>query len=183
MLGSAVLSGCSKEQILGWFGKSDSTTPGTSSGGKPAKPANQTPFFHLKNPELKFANCFAQLDSFNDGKRPNILRISSYESPEAETFPSFLLYAHVTGRSFGSLVDQEIEASFYATTGEEETVYYHVDGENGAKLKIKITEVAENGIAGQIIGGSVQDTYSRAPLTASGNFFARTKATAPDIRD
>lgn len=184
MLGSAGLAGCSKEQILGWFGKSESTTPSVAGGGKTATPANQAPFFELKiSPEFKFTNCFAQLDTFNDGKRPTVLRISSYEFPESETFPSFLLYAHTPGRSLGALVDQEIEASFYATTGEQETVYHHVDGENGTKLKIKITEVTENGIAGQIVGGNIQDTFSRAPQSASGSFFARTRATTPDIRD
>ncbi|QDU80688.1 hypothetical protein Pla110_24200 [Polystyrenella longa] len=168
-----MLTGCSKEQILGWFGSSE-TTPISQNAAKPTFSIPESPFFELKiNPNFKTKGCYAKLDTFNSGNRPNVLRIKSYETPEEETFPSFLIYAHVSGRSFGALIDTEINANLYAAAEQGGRVFHHIDGEGGTKVKIKITEVTDNGVMGEIIGGNIADTYSRDPQNASGNFYAR----------
>ncbi|MCA9039910.1 MAG: hypothetical protein KDA65_06120 [Planctomycetaceae bacterium] len=167
------LTGCSKEQILGWFGDSE-TVPVTTKPGTPTSSTPKSPFFSMEvNPAIKTNSCYAKFDKFDSGTRPNILRIKSYETVEDETFPSFLIYAQVTEPTLGSLVDKEINANFYAAHSEEGTVYHHIDGEGGVKLKIKITEITGDGIAGTFTGGNIAETYNETPQNARGSFYAR----------
>ncbi|MEZ6044917.1 MAG: hypothetical protein R3C11_04925 [Planctomycetaceae bacterium] len=65
-LSLGMLTGCSKDQILSWFGGDESTPVSTPGSTKSLIP--KSPFFKLAiNPEFKTSTCFAKLDTFKSG--------------------------------------------------------------------------------------------------------------------
>lgn len=161
------LAGCSKEQILGWFGTSTPDAPPKSAA--PKLPVFSSPFMELSvSPSIQAGDCFVRLYTFSDD-RPNVLAVTSYRDEESETFPSIMIQAQVTDDDLQALAGRELEASLFATQSANGAVWNHVDGE---KVKIKIT-LGEKDITGEITGGSVISTDADKPTLAKGKFYAK----------
>lgn len=161
-------SGCSKEQIMGWFGQSppDATAPIVKAPRIPS-----SPYMKLEvNPAIQTEECYIKLVKFK-GDRPNVLAISSYEygKDDTETFPSILIQAQVDAETLEDLADREIPVQLYATMNASGAVWSHPAGDF---VKLKLT-LSENGVTGDISGGNLVVESTDQSVAAQGKFFAK----------
>lgn len=128
------------------------------------------------DPAASAPDCFATLVAVPGG--PNVLKVTSYESPEAERFPSFLLWAKTPSATPEKLAGQSVPAEMFAQLEASGPVY-----QNTAAESVTITiEEADGGqlkgtVEGKIAGGN------NAPLEITGSFQAALLQTSTPASD
>ncbi len=94
------------------------------------------------------SGCYAALH-LQSGGRPNILQITSYNAPSAESFPSFFLRAQVTQRTMAELAGQTVSGQIYVQDGPNGNVW---ESPADQLAQLKITAVDANSVSGELTG-------------------------------
>ncbi len=99
---------------------------------------------------------------------PVILKITSYQTPAEEDFPSFLLSARVAGETPEALVGQSTPAVMFAQLQSGGAVYENA-GADG--IQLEITEQQNGKLRGEI-RGKLRAVGSPETIDVTGNFEA-----------
>lgn len=99
---------------------------------------------------------------------PVVLKITSYETPAQESFPSFLLSARVAGETPEALVGQSVPAVMFAQLQSGGPVYENA-GANGIQLEIS---AQQNGKLRGEIRGKLRTVGSPETIDVTGQFEA-----------
>ena len=124
------------------------------------------------NEPLTTKECYARMFTFNDD-RPSVLRITSYASPDQETFPSAMIQVPVTADDPAALSGQKFPAQLFVMTQGSENVFHSPAGQ---PVEVQITEISEGRLSGQITGGSVLNAKDGTTQNVTGSFVAEFKS-------
>lgn len=103
----------------------------------------------LDNAKIDASGCFARLIVLHDG-RPNILQITNYADPKAESFPSVFIRAQVAQTSPGAIAGRRIEAQqMYIQLSSSGPIWKTPDGQS---VQLSISDVDGNRIEATING-------------------------------
>lgn len=144
---------------------------------EPVKPAEAPPTVSLEfdfDPTAKARTCYARLIELQPGG-PVILKITSYDDPAQESFPSFLLSAKVSGNKPEALVGQSVPAIFFARLQPNGPDYVNV-GADGVQLEITKQQSGElqGAVRGKLRVGGTQEV-----VDVAGGFTAELLGGAP----
>lgn len=156
-------TGCTKtvEETLSNVKKDIQTT--VTQPAAPPKPSG-TIEIQLDQP-VKTIGCSVKFVTFN-GARPSVLKVTSYDDPAKEAFPSVLLQAQVTGDSASQLSGQIIKAEAYVMTAEDAPTWHSPPLQD---IDVKLT-VNGNQVEGEIVGGSMINPLTGTNVSVTGKF-------------
>ena len=101
--------------------------------------------------------------------RPAVLKITSYEDPSAESFPSILIQANAAGStSVNDIIDQPLQAQIKVATSDVDPVWFTPDDQ---PANITIRSADDSGrVIGVIINGIVANSGNADELKIKGDF-------------
>lgn len=112
------------------------------------------------------SECYAALMTVSP-KHPPVLQVTSYASPEAETFPSVFLRCEAPAGQPGSLVGQKIRAQAYVQLARDGAVW-HAPADQ--PVEVSITAATAESITGEITAGQVVNSQDNSRLDLRGTF-------------
>ena len=118
------------------------------------------------SPPVKTRACYASLIRV-DAQRPAVLQLTSYESPEAETFPATFFRATLPVNSPAELAGQTVPVQAFVQAEANGPVWHTRQDE---LLQLQVVEVDEQRIVGRIVGGKLVDSASGKPTDVTGKF-------------
>jgi len=120
---------------------------------------------------IRTAGCVAELISVSPD-RPTILQLTSYRSPEAESFPSCLVRGEVTAATLADLAGKKIQVQVFLTSGPEDQVWHTA---LGAPAELTLESAGPDSLSGELTGGQLVNSAGASPVPAKGRFTAHTK--------
>jgi len=159
---SAGVVGCS-EKITDTVNNTGYTRPEPAPDPGPQGP---TGFIKLTlDQPIETQGCYLTFETFTTS-RPSTLKIASYADPEQEEFPSVMLQAQVDVDSATALAGASIQAEAYVMTAEGGAVWHSIPG----MVEVKITSVTGSKVVGEIVGGELENTFTKAKANVTGTF-------------
>ena len=140
------------------------STPATSSG-----PAEKYLNVVVGTDTVNINGCYVKLIPSVAG-RPTVLKITSYPTPAAESFPSIFIQANTSGTSIKEIIGKPLQARVYMTTAADTEVWYTLEDQ---PANITIRNADDGGrIIGTIINGMLVNTTTSAQRPITGAFDA-----------
>jgi len=99
--------------------------------------------------------------------RPTVLQLTSYENPDAETFPSVLIRAVVVAGAPADLSGKTVAAQVFVQTATDAPVWHT---EPGQGVELTISEVSSTTIRGNISAGTMTSTATGQGMDVTGTF-------------
>lgn len=122
--------------------------------------------FELKlEGDFKSSGCYATLAALPD--RRNMLRLSSYNDPTNEGYPSIALFSQITQSGPQALAGQQLLAQVYVRKSAADPIW-----QSNQMVTVRITRATADSLTGEIVSGTVTNTMTGAERPLVGKFQA-----------
>lgn len=101
--------------------------------------------------------------------RPSVLQITTYDQPEAESYPSVYLRARASAAKWADLAGQQLEAELYAQLGPGDAIWRSTPAH---PVILQVTTVDDQRIEGSFQGGPVGNSRNQQQRNVAGSFRA-----------
>ena len=134
-----------------------------------APPPKKTSQMHVSlgdTDKISAPTCFVALHDFHNDL-PSILSVTSYEKPESEQFPAFMIQGEVEVGSLPALINQAVPVELYVMLSRESPVWHSAPGQ---PVEVRVTAASEAEVTGEIVSGTLINSETGETKSVTGKF-------------